>query len=236
VKLLVATRSTGKMREIRRILGATPGLTVLDLDEAGFPPDSAEEDLEPYGTFEENARSKARWFFERSGMPTVADDSGIEVDALRGAPGVRSKRFAPDATDEAGGLEGQALDDANNRYLVARLGGVPPEERTARYVCVAVLLQEGAEPIVVRGEAPGVIVDEPRGSGGFGYDPHVLDPELGRTFAELSGDEKDARSHRGAAFRALSERLRERLRTSPGERAVRPSERGGAGGVGGDPR
>lgn len=207
----MATRSAGKMREIRRILGAVPGLTVLDLDDAGIAPDPAEEHLEPHETFEANARSKACWFFERSGLPTVADDSGIEVDALGGAPGVRSKRFAPDATEEAAGLEGQALDDANNRHLVAQIRGVPPEERTARYVCAAVLVEEGVEPIVVRGEAPGVIVDEPRGSGGFGYDPHVLDPELGKTFAEMTAAEKDARSHRGEAFRALAQRLAERV-------------------------
>ena len=200
------------MREIRRILGAVPGLTVLDLDDAGIDPDPAEEHLEPHDTFEANARSKARWFFERSGLPTVADDSGIEVDALGGAPGVRSKRFAPDATAAAAGLEGQALDDANNRHLVAQMRGVPPEARTARYVCAAVLVEEGVvEPIVVRGEASGVIVDEPRGSGGFGYDPHVLDPELGKTFAEMTAGEKDERSHRGEAFRALAQRLAERV-------------------------
>ena len=198
------------MREIRRILEGVPGLTVLDLDEAGIPPDPGEEELEPHDTFEENARSKADWFFDLSGIPTVADDSGIEVDALGGAPGVRSKRFALDATGEAVGLEGRALDDANNRHLVASLRDVPPAERTARYVCVAVLVREGAEPIVVRGEAPGTIVDEPRGSGGFGYDPYVLDPELGKTFAEMTGAEKDARSHRGEAFRALAQRLAER--------------------------
>jgi XTP/dITP diphosphohydrolase len=203
----VATRSGGKMREIRRILETVPGLVVVDPEEAGLPPDPAEGDLEPYDTFEANARSKALWFHRRSGLPTVADDSGIEVDALGGAPGVRSKRFAPDSASGAAALQGQALDDANNRHLVASLHGVPPAERTARYVCVAVLVEEGAEDIIVRGEAPGLIVEEPRGSGGFGYDPHVLDPELGRTFAEMSAAEKDRRSHRGAAFRALAERL-----------------------------
>jgi XTP/dITP diphosphohydrolase len=210
VRLLVATRSSGKMREIRRILGPVPGLTLLDLDEAGIVPDPAEADLEPYDTFEENALSKARYFHRRSGLATVADDSGIAVDALGGAPGVRSKRFAPDAGTEARGLSGQELDDANNRHLVTRLAGVPDAERTARYVCVAVLVEEGREPVVLRGEAPGRIIDEPRGSGGFGYDPHVLVPGTDRTYAELSPEEKDARSHRGAAFRALAEVLRDR--------------------------
>lgn len=201
--LLVATRSAGKMREIRRILASVPGLRVLDLDEAGIPESPEEEELEPYATFEENARSKARYFFERSGIPTVADDSGIVVDALGGAPGVRSKRFAPAARS------GEGQDEANNRYLVERLAGVPAEQRTARYVCVAVLVDGSGRELVTRGEAEGRIVDTPRGSGGFGYDPHVLVPELDVTFAELTPDGKDARSHRGAAFRALAAHLAE---------------------------
>lgn len=201
-ELLVATRSAGKMREIRRILGDVEGLRILDLDDAGIAPSPAEDDLEPFETFEENARSKARYFFEKSGIPTVADDSGIVVDALEGAPGVRSKRFAPTAPD------GEARDEANNRYLVERLQTVPAAERTARYVCVAVLVDGSEREALARGEAEGVVVDEPRGSGGFGYDPHVLIPELGRTFAELSPDEKNARSHRGVAFRRLAEKLR----------------------------
>jgi XTP/dITP diphosphohydrolase len=220
VKLLVATRSAGKMREIRRILAEVPDLDVLDLDQAGIPYEEAEDGLEPHDTFEENALSKARHFRERSGLPTVADDSGIVVDALGGAPGVRSRRFAPDAGAGAEGLEGQALDDANNRHLVARLAGIPVQDRTARYVCVAAMLEsDGGAPLFVRGEAPGVIVDEPRGSGGFGYDPHVEVPGQGRTYAELSPDEKDERSHRGAAFRQLAALLRARA-GEPGGRAA----------------
>jgi XTP/dITP diphosphohydrolase len=200
-ELLVATRSAGKMREIRRILAEVEGLRVLDLDEAGIAESPEEEDLEPFDTFEENARSKARYFHAKSGLPTVADDSGIAVDALDGAPGVRSKRFAP------AGLKGAAQDQANNRFLVEWLRNVPAAERTARYVCVAVLVDGSGREILTRGEAEGRIVDEPRGSGGFGYDPHVLVPELGRTFAELTADEKDTRSHRGAAFRKLADEL-----------------------------
>lgn len=211
MKLLIATRSTGKLREIRRILADVPGLEVLGLADAGIHYDPAEDDLEPHSTFEENALSKARYFQSRSGLPTVADDSGIEVDALDGAPGVRSKRFAPDAGVDGDGLEGQALDDVNNRHLVRSLQGVPPGERTARYVCVAVLLEEGSPPLTIRGEAPGVVVDDPSGSGGFGYDPHVYDPTLGKTFAEMSPEEKDARSHRGHAFRSLAAELRSRI-------------------------
>lgn len=208
MRLLVATRSGGKMKEIRRILGAVEGLSVVDLSDVGIDADPAEDGLEPYATFEENALSKASYFAERSGLPTVADDSGIEVDALDGAPGVRTKRFAEDGGVDVAALEGADLDLANNRHLVARLAGVPEEARTARYVCVAALLRPDAEPIVVRGEAPGRIVDDARGTGGFGYDPHVFDEDLGCTFAEMTPEQKDARSHRGAAFRALARRLR----------------------------
>lgn len=212
MELLVATRSKGKLREIRRILADVPGLVVLDLDEAGVPYDTEEETLEPYETFDENALSKASYFAKRSGKVTVADDSGIEVDALDGAPGVRTKRFAQDGGSVSGTLEGQELDSANNAHLVRRLEHVPAEERTARYVCVAVLVRPGAgepEPLVVlRGEAPGLIVDDPKGSGGFGYDPFVFDPEVGKTFAEMTPAEKDGRSHRGRTFRALADVLR----------------------------
>lgn len=204
--LLVATRSRGKMSEIRRILSDVPRLRVLDPDQAGITYEAAEDDLEPYDTFDENALSKARYFHARSGLPTVADDSGIEIDALGGAPGVRSKRFSP-----VKGLEGLALDQANNRHLVNMLADVPEKARTARYVCVAAFVEGQAEPVLFRGEAPGLIVDEPKGTGGFGYDPHVLVRELGRTYAELDPSEKDARSHRGAAFRQLAEELRVRV-------------------------
>ncbi|MEX2473561.1 MAG: non-canonical purine NTP pyrophosphatase [Gemmatimonadota bacterium] len=207
-KLLVATRSAGKMREIRRILADIPNLEVLSLDDAGVAEAPEEEGLEPYDTFEENARSKAAYFFRKTGIPTVADDSGIVVDALDGAPGVRSKRFAP-----AELAEGRGQDEANNRYLVERLRGVDAADRTARYVCVAVMLDGRTDEtgIVTRGTAEGRVVDEPRGDGGFGYDPHVLVPELGRTFAELSAEEKDGRSHRGEAFRALASVLLRRV-------------------------
>jgi XTP/dITP diphosphohydrolase len=204
MELLVATRSEHKIGEIRRILGGVPGLVVRSPDEAGVAYDPREEELEPFDTFEENARSKAEYFQARSGLVTVADDSGIEVDALGGAPGVRSKRFAPDT-----GLSGLRRDLANNRHLVDRLDDVVAPRRTARYVCVAALVRAGGAVEYFRGEAPGVIVAEPAGEGGFGYDPHFYDPELGRTFAQISAEEKNARSHRGKAFRALAEALRE---------------------------
>lgn len=203
--LVVATRSKDKMLEIRRILAEVPGLTVLDLDEAGVAYDGAEEHLEPWDTFEGNARSKAEYFHGRTGLPTVADDSGLEVDALDGLPGVRSKRFS---TEE--GLEGKERDEANNRHLLKLLEGKDPGERGAHYTCVAVLIDGERDPVVCRGEAEGVILPARRGEGGFGYDPLFFDPALGKTFGEISREEKNARSHRGAAFRALAEVLKGR--------------------------
>ena len=201
--LVLATRSTHKIREIRRILEGVLDLRLLDLTEAGVRYDDAEEDLEPYDTFEANATSKAVYFQRIIGLPTVADDSGIEIDLLGGAPGVRSKRFAPRQ-----GFEGLALDQANNEHLIASLGDAPLAERTARYVCVAALNRGAPNDVtVVRGEAAGLILDAPRGSGGFGYDPLFYDEELGKSFAEIAPEEKNARSHRGKAFRALAARL-----------------------------
>jgi XTP/dITP diphosphohydrolase len=202
MELLVATRSAHKIAEIRRILEHVRGLRVLGLEEAGVGYDDAEEDLEPYDTFEENARSKAEYFHSVSGLLTVADDSGIEVHALGGAPGVRSKRFAPEE-----GLSGLERDLANNRYLVEQLRGLDAPDRQARYVCVAALVRASGQVEYFRGEAPGVIVDVPTGDGGFGYDPHFFDPEVGRTFAEISAEEKNERSHRGRAFAALAQAL-----------------------------
>ena len=212
MKLVVATRSAHKLAEIRALLARVPGLELLGLEEAGVGYHPEEEQLEPYETFEENALSKARYFQRRSGLPTVADDSGIEVEALDGAPGVRSKRFAP----VPAGVEGGERDRANNRHLLALLAaradagsGAAPQEitRRARYVCAVALARGVEEPLVLRGEVEGRILAEPRGEGGFGYDPLFLDIESGRTFAELSPAEKNARSHRGRAFGALAERL-----------------------------
>ena len=201
--LVLATRSTHKISEIRKVLEVVPDLRVLDLTEVGVRYDAAEEDLEPHDTFEANAASKALYFQAITGLDTVADDSGIEIDLLGGAPGVRSKRFAPDQ-----GLEDLALDQANNAYLLASLGDAPLADRTGRYVCVAVLNRGDPDDVaVVRGEATGLILSEPRGSGGFGYDPIFFDEELGKTYAEIAPEAKNARSHRGKAFRALALRL-----------------------------
>ena len=199
MELLLATRSAHKVQEIRTILSGIPRLTVLDLDDIGLEWRDEEEALEPFDTFEENARSKAEYFHARTGLPTVADDSGLEVDALGGAPGVRSKRFAP-----VEGLTGHKLDQANNNYLVERLGALELEKRTGQYVCVAALLGFASQMIVTRGEARGLILTEPHGDGGFGYDPYFFEPDLDMTFAELHPDQKNELSHRGKAFRALT--------------------------------
>ena len=209
MKLLVATRSRHKMKEIRRILADVPDLELLAPDEAGLAPLPEEDELEPYQTFEENARSKARYFHARSGLPAVADDSGIEVDALGGAPGVHSKRVAPVPP----GTPDDERDEANNRHLLALLEGKPREERTARYVCVVALDEGNGEPTMLRGEAPGIVAQSLAGTGGFGYDPLFYDLELGRTLAEISAEEKNARSHRGAAFRKLATVLARRARS-----------------------
>jgi XTP/dITP diphosphohydrolase len=192
--ILLATRSAGKLRELRPMFGAA-GLSVVDLPELGLAEGAEEEALERYDTFEENAIAKARYFHAQTGMAVVADDSGLEIEALGGGPGVRSKRWSGRSD-----LTGQALDDANNALLVQSLRGAT--DRRARYVCVAAYVA-GGRSLVRRGEAPGVIVDEPRGSGGFGYDPHFVAAGTGRTFGELGVSEKEQLSHRGRAFSAL---------------------------------
>ena len=202
MRLLAATRSRGKQPEIRRVLEPA-GVEVIFPDDAGLREDPIEDTLELAETFEGNARRKAEHFARRSGLPTVADDSGLEVFALGGAPGVRSRRWA----DAAG--SGEEIDAANNAELLRRLRGAPAPRRRARYRCVLVLLREaGAVPQVFEGVATGSILEEPRGNGGFGYDPLFLSDDLGRTFGEATPEEKDAVSHRGRALRALAEALR----------------------------
>ena len=208
MKLVLATRSSHKASEVRRILAdagaAGRTITLLTLDEAGIPWSEDEEGLEPHETFEENAASKARYFGRLARLPAVADDSGLEVDALGGRPGVRTKRFAP-----RGRYPGLARDDANNQFLLDALEGLPQSRRGARYVCVACLFDPASNRVVhFRGEAPGRILARRRGTGGFGYDPIFLDEEAARSYAELSAAEKDERSHRAKAFRALAAVLR----------------------------
>lgn len=177
---------------------------LVTLEDESVPWSAAEESLEPFETFEENAASKARYFADLTGRPTVADDSGLEVVALDGRPGVRTRRFAP--LERYPGLE---RDDANNSHLLESLRGMPRAERGARYVCVACYVDpQSGDTVHFRGEAPGRIVTRPRGRGGFGYDPLFLDVDTGKTYAQLTPDEKHERSHRGQAFRALAAYLR----------------------------
>jgi len=202
VKILAATRSRGKQEEIRRILHPG-GLQVVFPDDVWLRESTEDDALEAADTFEGNARKKAEYFVRLSSLPTLADDSGLEVMALGGAPGVRSKRWA--------GVSGSPseVDAGNNAELLRRLTGLREAQRVARYRCVLVFLrQAGAVPIVSYGDCTGRILEEPRGSGGFGYDPLFFSDELGKTFGEASAQEKDAVSHRARALRAFSQALK----------------------------
>ena len=214
--LLVATRSAHKLDEIRRILGDC-GADVASLDDLGVPRHDDEEGIERFDSFAENALAKAAYFCERTGLPTVADDSGIVVPALGGRPGVLSRRFA----ETLGVVPDEADRDATNlRLLLEQMAGLDDTDRRAYYACLAALAVP-AIPRPARGDAPadpppppavrlvagtcdGVIARAPRGSGGFGYDPVFLVPELDLTFGEASPDAKHRLSHRARAFRALA--------------------------------
>jgi XTP/dITP diphosphohydrolase len=197
VKLLVATRSRGKQREAQRLLESS-GIEIVFPDQAGVGISSEEELLELHPTFEGNARAKAEYFHRRTGLPTVADDSGLEVFALGGEPGVRSKRWAgQDGPDHV-------VEKANNEFLLRRLLGAPPLKRKARYRCVLALVRGGKLlPEIFEGTCSGTIAEAPSGTGGFGYDPLFLSDELGMTFGEAAPDAKDNVSHRGRAFAQL---------------------------------
>ncbi len=207
--LLLATRSEHKLQEARDIL-AEADVRVVSLVEADLPELPEEADLEPFDTFAENALSKARHFYERSGLLTIADDSGICVDALDGGPGVRTKRFAPDAVAAEWGR-----DEANNLHLLERLSGVPESKRGAHYHCAIAAVNHSGHALF-EGEVHGVIATEPRGEGGFGYDPLFILPECGMTYAELSAEVKRATSHRARALRKLIPWLGERRFGNPG--------------------
>jgi XTP/dITP diphosphohydrolase len=194
--ILLATRSAGKLRELKPLF-ASAGFEAIDLTAIGIPESVEEDDLEVFETFEENALAKARHFAVKSRLPTVADDSGLEVFALGARPGVRSKRFSGRSD-----LHGPDLDAANNAKLQAALA--PHADRRARFVCAAALVTPDGQEIVRRGDTAGTMLDVPRGTEGFGYDPFFASSELGgRTFAEASVAEKERISHRGRAFRAL---------------------------------
>ncbi|MGK2964537.1 MAG: RdgB/HAM1 family non-canonical purine NTP pyrophosphatase [Tepidiformaceae bacterium] len=187
-RILLATNNPGKVREFDRILSAA-GLSVVTPAELGLSLDVDEPGL----TYEENAILKARAFAEASGLLALADDSGIEVDALGGAPGVRSARYGGPALDDAGRVD----------LMLAELANTPPPSRTARYRAVVAVAWPGGEVHCFEGVQEGSIGFERKGAGGFGYDPIFVSTD-GRTNAELTDPEKDAASHRGAAVRAAA--------------------------------
>jgi XTP/dITP diphosphohydrolase len=197
--LVFATRNPGKLVELRLLL---PGLAVLGIDEAearlGLPIPEVDEDAD---TFTANAAKKAREVSRATGLPALADDSGLEVDALGGAPGVWSARYAGPGAGDA----------ANNARLLVALHGVPAERRTARFRSVLALADVagplGEAVITADGACEGVVLDAPRGTGGFGYDPLFLVPERGQTFAELGLGAKGELSHRARAMQAMRPRL-----------------------------
>ena len=204
---LLATRSAGKLLELREIFSHY-ALDVVDLSTARIAEGETEDELERFETFEENALAKARYFFDRSGgIPTFADDSGICVEALGGEPGVHSKRWSGRID-----LERKALDAANNAKLVTQMREARLEQGAlfsdaASYVAVAAFKDATGE-VVRRGEIEGRVLMNPRGTAGFGYDPHFEAPELGGTFAESNIENTAARSHRSRAFRGLLGALR----------------------------
>jgi len=190
-RLVLASGNEGKLREFRRLLSPLR-IEVVPQAELGVA-----EAEEPHATFVENALAKARHASRSCRLPALADDSGICVAALRGAPGVQSARYAGEPRS----------DRRNNAKLIADLAGI--SDRSAHYYCMLVLMRDGddPEPILAEGRWNGTIIDTPRGRGGFGYDPHFLDAESGLTGAELPLAHKNERSHRGKAMRALIARL-----------------------------
>lgn len=210
-RLLLATRSVGKRRELEPMLRAH-GWDVVDLDGAGVPErPEAEDALESAETFEANALAKARYFHALSGLPTMADDSGLSCDALGGAPGVRSKRWTGHAA-----RDGVALDAANNAMLLAALADAARRAaargetatRAARYVCAAALV-DGVRDVVARGETTGRILEVEAGTGGFGYDPLFFSDDLCAPFGMVTREEKARVSHRARAVEVLLRKVDE---------------------------
>lgn len=191
MNIVLASNNVGKLKECRAIL-APLGFTLSTQSELNVP-----EAPEPYGTFVENALTKARHAAQLTGLPALADDSGLCVRALRGAPGVRSARYAGE----------NASDARNNQQLIADLA--LHQDKSAYYYCVLVYLRhaDDPQPVIAEGVWHGEIITNPRGEGGFGYDPHFYLPELGKTAAELDPQQKNQLSHRGKALRLLLEKL-----------------------------
>ncbi|HOA71897.1 MAG TPA: RdgB/HAM1 family non-canonical purine NTP pyrophosphatase [Phycisphaerae bacterium] len=195
-EILLATGNPGKAKEMREILAGDDD-TVVWRHLKEFADRRWPEPVEDGETFMANAELKARYYARLSGLWTIADDSGLVVDALGGEPGVRSARYAGEPKSDA----------ANNALLVRKLAGVPDEKRTARFCC-AVALSDGERVLArAQGVVEGRIIDQPRGTNGFGYDPHFWVPEFGMTTAEMAPEQKHAISHRGQALRLLRDEL-----------------------------
>jgi len=191
MRVLLATRNAGKIEELRQILAeAAPEVELVGLDAVADYPETPETEL----TFAGNALLKARDGVKHTGLATIADDSGLAVDALNGMPGVLSARWAGSKKDDA----------ANNALLLDQLADVPDELRGAKFVCAAAIVWPDGRELVVHGEMHGTVGREPKGSNGFGYDPLFTPDGFDRTSAELSAAEKNAISHRGKAFRELA--------------------------------
>ena len=197
-RILIATSNPGKLRDFAG--AASPhGIEIAGIPNFASLPTVVEDGR----TFEENARKKAEEYsLAAPGEIVVADDSGLEVDALNGAPGVHSARYAADQPQLA---DENTDDEANNARVLHELKNVPREKRTGRFVCVLAAARDGRTIATFRGTAEGIILDAPRGTNGFGYDPLFYFPQIQKTFAELSAEEKAQYSHRGAAFRQLLE-------------------------------
>jgi len=202
-RILIATSNPGKLRDFAGA-AAPHGIEIGGIPNFASLPTVVEDGL----TFEENARKKAEEYSRHAAEEiVVADDSGLEVDALNGAPGVHSARYAaPDLYNVQPHLANENTDDeANNARVLRELRNVPPQKRTGRFVCVLAAARDGQTLATFRGTAEGVILDSPRGTNGFGYDPLFYFPQIQKTFAELSVEEKADCSHRGAAFRQFLE-------------------------------
>lgn len=192
IRLIAATKNKGKLEEIAQLLAQLP-CDIVSMVEAGI-----EDDIDEIGsTFEENALIKARSVWKSAGGIVIADDSGLEVDYLNGAPGVYSARYAGEG----------ATDADRNRKLLDALANVPADKRTGRFVCVIAVVFPKGSSMTVRGTCEGYIASEPAGSNGFGYDPLFYVPEIGLTIAQMEADMKNSISHRGNALRKMVEEL-----------------------------
>lgn len=195
-RMIFATGNQGKMKEIKMILEGL-GVPVVSMKEAGIAADIEENG----STFEENAIIKAKAIMELTGEPVLADDSGLEIDYLKGAPGIYSARYMGEDTSY----------DIKNGAILSQLEGIPDEKRTARFVCVIACALPDGSILTSKGTMEGIIGHEIRGNNGFGYDPIFYLPDCGCTSAELSPDQKNDLSHRGKALRVMKELLRDRI-------------------------